>query len=57
MPSPCHHPMTFNSEKISDIIHNSLKNLSQAKPNRLDGAKLSLHEAETSLTKTGKDLV
>ena len=49
--------MTFNSEKISDIIHNSLKNLSQAKPNRLDGAKLSLHEAETSLTKTGKDLV
>ncbi len=48
--------MTFDSEKISDIIGNSLKNKYHAKPNRLDGEKLSVYEAETSLTKSGQNL-
>ena len=49
--------MTFNGEKISEIVWNSLKNVYNSKPNRLDGEKLSIYEAETNLTKSGKDLV
>jgi len=48
--------MTFDSEKISTLIWNSLKHTSNSKPNRLDGEKLSLQEATTNLTKTGQNL-
>ena len=46
-----------NSTKISKLIWNSLENdYTWVKPNRLEGEKLSLKEAETLLTKSWKNL-
>ena len=46
-----------SSTKISKLIWNSLENnYNWAKPNRLDGERLSIKEAETLLTKSWKDL-
>lgn len=46
-----------NSTKISKLIWNSLENdYNWVKPNRLDGERLSIKEAETLLTKSWKNL-
>lgn len=47
----------LSSSKISKLIWNSLENnYNWVKPNRLDGEKLSIKEAETLLTKSWKNL-
>lgn len=49
--------MGKSSTKISKLIWNSLENnYNWVKPNRLDGERLSIKEAETLLTKSWKDL-
>jgi hypothetical protein len=48
--------MTFNAEKISKLIKNSLQYTYTTKPNRLDGENLSLQEATTNLTKGGQNI-
>lgn len=46
-----------NSKKISKLIWNSLENdYDWVKPNRLEGERLSIKEAETLLTKSWKNL-
>lgn len=48
---------SIDAHKISKLIWNSLENnYNWVKPNRLDGEKLSIKEAETLLTKSWKNL-
>lgn len=46
----------FNPEVLSQIISNSFLHHNWIKPNRLDGEKLSLQEAETWFSKIWEDL-
>lgn len=48
--------MSFDSEKISTLLKNSLKNEDNRKPDRLDGKNFSFQEAETNFTKSGQDI-